>query len=228
MVFIHGLAASAEVWDDQTARLSSQYRVVRYDLRAHGQSESVDRPCTRSELASDLVGLLDEIGIERAVLVGHSAGGVIAMQTVVDHPTRVGGLVLVGTASECNAKAADWYARTAEAARREGGGAALAAMGLKGRTANVPEGRGFAWVALAMRSLHEDPLTERLRSLDVPTLILVGEKDFLGVGGSVILNRAIAGSRLEIMAARGHGVYLEDPEGFAARLARFLSGLGPN
>ncbi|RMF23023.1 MAG: hypothetical protein D6760_06230 [Deltaproteobacteria bacterium] len=54
-------------------------------------------------------------------------------------------------------------------------------------------------------------------------LIIVGERDFLGVGGSVILHRAIACSELEIVPGRGHGVYLEDPDWFAERLRRFLA-----
>ena len=77
-----------------------------------------------------------------------------------------------------------------------------------------------------LAGLNDRPLTERLRSLDVPTLIVVGENDFLGVGGSVILSRALAGSELEIVAGRGHGIYIEDPDGFAKRLAGFVAGLG--
>jgi pimeloyl-ACP methyl ester carboxylesterase len=224
-VFVHGLAATADVWREQAERLRGSYRVVRYDLRSHGASEAIDLPCTRSDLASDLVAVLDRAGIERAVLVGHSAGGVVAMQTALDHPSRVSGLVLVGTASECNAKTAGWYERTAATARQQGGAAAVEAMGLKGRAAVAPDGPGFAWVALAMRSLHEDPLTSRLEGLRVPTLILVGERDFLGVGGSVILSRSIRGSQLEILPGRGHGLYLEDPGGFGERLERFLESL---
>jgi 3-oxoadipate enol-lactonase len=225
VVFVHGLAATADVWREQAERLKLAYRVVRYDLRSHGASDPADLPCTRSDLASDLVAVLDCIGIESAVLVGHSAGGVVAMQTALDHPGRVSGLVLVGTASECNAKTADWYERTAATARQQGGVAAVEAMGLRGRTAVAPDGPGFAWVALAMRSLHEDPLTSRLEEIRVPTLVLVGERDFLGVGGSVILSRSIQGSQLEILPGRGHGIYLEDPQGFAERLVRFLAAL---
>ena len=73
-----------------------------------------------------------------------------------------------------------------------------------------------------MASLNVDPLTEALRAVAVPALILVGEKDFLGVGGSVISSRAIAAAELEILPGRGHGVHLEDPHGFAQRVVRFL------
>jgi pimeloyl-ACP methyl ester carboxylesterase len=222
VAFVHGLGASSAVWQGQASRLYDRFRVVRYDLRSHGSSRAVDQPCSRSDLATELIEVLDAATVERAFIVGHSAGGVIAMHTALEHPDRVLGLVLVGTASECNDKTAAWYEQTAATARERGGAEAVRAMGLRSRGASDPDGRGFAHLALAMRTLNSEPLTERLRGLQVPTLIIVGEKDFLGVGGSVILSRAIAGSELEIVAGRGHGIYLEDPEWFAARVTRFF------
>jgi len=223
VVFVHGLAASKEAWGAIADRLAGHHGVLRYDLRGHGDSAPVDTPCERSHLAQDLVALLDHLGVSTAVLVGHSAGGVVAMQTALDFPARVSGLVLVGTASACNERTAEWYAVTAEKARGEGGEAAMKAMGVRRSDARVPDGRTFAHVALAMRSLSYDPLTERLRGVRVPTLIIVGEKDFLGVGGSVILSRVLPDAELEIRTARGHGVYLEEPQWFAERIDGFIT-----
>lgn len=221
-MLIHGLAASKEAWDGVSKSLEARFRVLRPDLRGHGESEPTHDPCSRSELAAELIGLLDGLAIGRAVLIGHSAGGVIAMQTVVDRPDRVAALVLIGTASLCNERTAAWYADTAAKARTEGGSAAMSAMGVRRADVPVPDGATFAEVATAMASLREDPLTESLRAVAVPTLIVVGEKDFLGAGGSVILSRTIAESELEILPGRGHGVHLEDPAWLAARVSRFL------
>ena len=80
VTFVHGLAASAGVWQGQAERLSDRFRVLRYDLRSHGGSSAIDAPCALGDLAADLVGLLDALGIERTVVVGHSAGGVVAIQ----------------------------------------------------------------------------------------------------------------------------------------------------
>ena len=222
VVFVHGLAATSRVWQGQAERLRDAFRVVRYDLRSHGESESMAAPCTRTDLATDLLGVLDGLAIERAFIVGHSAGGVIAMHMALEHAERVRGLVLVGTASECNDKTAAWYESIARIAREQGGAPAVKAMGLRSDAAPPPDGVGFAELALAMRTLNREPLTRRLAELAMPVLIIVGEKDFLGVGGSVILSRAIRGSELEIVPARGHGIYIEDPDWFAARLRGFF------
>jgi 3-oxoadipate enol-lactonase len=222
VVFVHGLAASSRVWQGQAERLRDAFRVVRYDLRSHGESDASAVPCTRGDLATELVHVLDALAIDRAFVVGHSAGGVIAMHTALEHPDRVRGLVLVGTASECNDKTAAFYESSARTAREEGGAKVVKAMGLRSDAAPVPDGAGFAELALAMRTLNREPLTKRLAELALPVLIIVGEKDFLGVGGSVILSRAIRGSELEIVPARGHGIYIEDPDWFAARLRGFF------
>jgi len=224
VTFIHGLGSSLSTWEGQAERLCGRYRVLRYDLRSHGAGEAVDEPCSRSDLAADLYRLLDALGIARTALIGHSAGGVIAMHGALEYRKRVSALVLVGTASECNDKTAAWYEETAKRAVRSGVGSAMAAMGVRSQSA-CPDARGFAHLARAMSSLNHDPVTEALRSLDCPTLIVVGENDFLGVGGSVILSRAIAGSRLEIVPDRGHGIHLEDPDAFAAMLTGFLGSL---
>lgn len=223
VTFVHGLAASLGIWAGQAECLRDRFRVLRYDLRAHGATSSLDVACSRHDLAADLVGLLDALGIERSALVGHSAGGVIVQQTAVDFPSRVSALGLIGTASECNDKTAAWYSSCIAIARSEGGAAVMKAMGMKPERSPVPDGAGMAPVIEAMRTLNVDPLTSALRSVMAPTLIIVGDQDFLGVGGSVILSRTIACSELEIVPGRGHGIYLEAADWFAERLGGFLA-----
>ncbi len=221
LAFVHGIAASLEVWAGQAERLSDAYRVLSFDLRAHGSTTAVDRPVTRHDLAADLVGLLDALSIETAFVAGHSAGGVIAMQAALDFPGRVAGLGLVGTASACNDKTTAWYGECIELGRTEGGEAVMRTMGMKPDDGPVPDGVGLGHLVGAMRTLNADPLTERLKGLRVPTLIVVGDRDFLGAGGSVILSRTIEGSELDIVEGRRHGIFLEDPDWVAERVRRF-------
>jgi len=222
VVFVHGLAASRRVWKGQVDRLRDRYDTICIDLRSHGASPAVDSPCTRTDLVNDLIGVLDRENVARAAIVGHSAGGVVAMQAAVEHPQRVSALVLVGTASECNDKTAAWYAKTADICAAEGGEKGMKAMGMRAGSAPVPDGRGMAHVCRAMRTLNADPLTRAVSEIAAATLIIVGEKDFLGVGGSVILSRAIDNSELEIVPDRGHGIYVEAADWFAERVSGFL------
>jgi pimeloyl-ACP methyl ester carboxylesterase len=79
----------------------------------------------------------------------------------------------------------------------------------------------------AMATLHTAPLTADLDRIRCPALVVVGEKDFLGVGGSVIVSRRVASPCLEIVPERGHAIFHEDPDGFARLVAGFLDSLRP-
>lgn len=227
IVLTHGLAATGETWAAQVEGLSPSFRVVTWDLRGHGRSPSAPGDCRLSDLANDLVSVLDSAAIDRAVVLGHSAGGVVAMQFALDHADRCAGLVLVGTASECNAKANEFYETLAKIAVERGMAPVRRRLGLGTNESEAEEAdpETFAKVARVMANLHRQPLTSRLGEIRCPTLIIVGEKDFLGAGGSVILSRNIAGSELHIVPERGHGIFLEDPKGFNELVARFLRRL---
>ena len=168
--------------------------------------------------------MLDDAGVERAVILGHSAGGVVAMQFALDHPQRAQGLVLVGTASECNDRARDFYTELAAIAEARGMEPVYRRLGVGAEQArqSPTDAATFAQVARAMASLNQAPLTPRLKEIACPAMMIVGEKDFLGAGGSVILQRNLPGSTLHIVPERGHGIFLEDPAGFNALLLEFL------
>jgi 3-oxoadipate enol-lactonase len=223
LVLTHGLAASGETWRAQVDGLSPRRRIVTWDLRGHGRSPSPSGAYEIADLADDLREVLDSSHTERAVVLGHSAGGVIAMQFALRYPERTSGLVLVGTASECNERAHQFYEDLAAIAEERGMASVHKRLGLgadyQGPAANPA---AFAKVARCMGNLLHAPLTPRLGEIRCPTLLIVGEKDFLGAGGSVILSRHIAGSELHIVPERGHGIFLEDPAGFNALIERFL------
>jgi len=225
VVLTHGFGATAETWRGQVPALAAAgYRVLTWDLRSHGRSGSPDEPVTLHALAEDLAALVRAIG-GPAHALGHSAGGVVTMQLALDHPELVRSLVLVGTASEANAKAHAWYESLATTAEVEGGAAVLKKLGSRDPADEPPEPTGFAKIARAMGNLHVAPLTSALEAVRCPTFVIVGEKDFLGVGGSVIVSRRIAGARLEIVPGGVHALFHQDPAGFNARLLDFLGSL---
>jgi pimeloyl-ACP methyl ester carboxylesterase len=96
LVFVHGWTANRHRWDHQVAHFSTTRRVVRLDLRGHGESGGAGVK-TIDELAADVLALLDHLKIERCVLVGHSMGGMIAQTIALAHPGRVERMVLVNS-----------------------------------------------------------------------------------------------------------------------------------
>lgn len=222
LVLTHGLASSSATWGLQVEAFAPHFRVVTWDLRAHGRSGSPDEPCTLAALAGDLAAVVDAAGGGEVYVLGHSAGGVVTMRFAIDFPQLVRSLVLVSTASECNARAHAYYESLAETAERDGGAAVVRLLGTRAEATVDPEPRGFARVARAMGGLHTAPLTAELEALRCPALIVVGEKDFLGVGGSVIVSRRVANARLAIVPGLGHAIFREDPAGFNRLVLDFL------
>lgn len=96
VVLIHALTSNLAVWlgTPLVYALAEQYRVTLYDLRGHGQSEIAPAGYTSADMAQDLNGLLEHLAIARAVLVGHSFGGVVAMHHAALFPGRVAAVIL--------------------------------------------------------------------------------------------------------------------------------------
>jgi pimeloyl-ACP methyl ester carboxylesterase len=223
VVLTHGLGSSGATWSALVAALAPRYRVVVWDLRSHGQSDSPDEACPLAVLGADLAAIVGTGGGGPVHVLGHSAGGVIAMRFAIDHPESLRSVTLVGTSSECNARAVAYYESLAETAERDGGAAAARRLGPRDETIPPPEGPGFARVARAMGLLHTAPITAELAGVRCPALVVVGEKDPLGVGGSVIISRRLPHARLEIVPERGHSIFREDAQGFARLVLGFLA-----
>jgi pimeloyl-ACP methyl ester carboxylesterase len=97
LVLAHGLLMDGQMFGPQIEALSSRCRIITWDARCHGQTETTDDPFTYEDLAEDLRGLLDHLGIARAVIGGMSQGGFIALRFALNHPERVAALILMST-----------------------------------------------------------------------------------------------------------------------------------
>lgn len=123
VVLANSLGATHRMWDAQAEALAQHVRVVRYDTRGHGDSPVPAGPYSIDDLADDLVGLLDTLGVERAHLVGLSLGGMTAMRAAARHPERVDRMVLLCTSAHLTPTSA-WTDRAATV--REQGASAVA------------------------------------------------------------------------------------------------------
>jgi 3-oxoadipate enol-lactonase len=99
LVLSNSLGSNADMWALQIPALARHFRVLRYDTRGHGKSSTPEGPYQVAQLAGDVAGLLDHLGIERAHFCGLSMGGPTGLTLALDHPGRVDKLVLCNTAA---------------------------------------------------------------------------------------------------------------------------------
>lgn len=223
---LHGLVDRLEIWDRIAAPLSERGRVARLDQRGHGESEAPPGPYRREDLAADVSAVIHALGAEQTVLVGHSMGGIVSMATALAHPEQVAGLVLIGTASQCNEKIAGWYERIAQAGERDGNaGLARAIYGEKSVKTIRGDARGIAEVTRTLKSLYEDPLTPKLAGIACPVLLIVGDKDPMGPKASSIIASQFPNAELVTVPDCGHWVHVDEPDAVLEAIDRFLPRL---
>lgn len=97
LVLIHGFPLDHSIWNEVVPLLQATFDVIVPDLRGFGETALGDSPFTMDGLASDIAGLLDQLGLARAAVAGHSMGGYIALAFARNYPTRLSGLGLVAT-----------------------------------------------------------------------------------------------------------------------------------
>jgi pimeloyl-ACP methyl ester carboxylesterase len=97
LVFVNSLGSDWRIWDEVVPHFSGRFFVIRYDKRGHGLSDCPPGPYTIGTLADDLAGLLDDLGVNTAVPIGISVGGMIALAFAARYPPRVPKLVLSNT-----------------------------------------------------------------------------------------------------------------------------------
>ena len=97
LVLLHGYPLDHHLWDDVVPLLKDTFDLIIPDLRGYGESTTVDSPYTMDDLASDIVGLLDHLGIQKTAIAGHSMGGYVALAFARLYPERMSGLGLVSS-----------------------------------------------------------------------------------------------------------------------------------
>jgi len=242
VVFIHGFPFSHAMWQPQIDALQNTYRTITYDIRGHGQTEAGDGQYTIELFVDDLIGILEERKIGKAVFVGLSMGGYIALRLYEREPERFKGLVLCDTRSEADTNEGKIKRAATIAAVKRDGVEAFAQNFVKSVFAeetfeknpdtvntirtiigkNPPLGVAGTLLALASRT----DTTASLTSITVPTLILVGEHDALTpVACAESLKQRIRGSQLHVIPHSAHMSNLENPGAFNATLTGFLNTL---
>lgn len=102
LVFLHGFLENAGMWDFYTAEFSKKYRVITIDLLGHGQSESIGYIHSMEDMADAVQTVLSELRIRKAVFIGHSMGGYVALAFAELYPDHVKGMVLLNSTSRAD------------------------------------------------------------------------------------------------------------------------------
>lgn len=245
LVLIHGLSETRAAWHHQVQEFSRNFRVITYDVRGFGESETGIPEGTPQQFARDVAGLLSNLGIDQACLWGFSMGGVIAMRFTIDYPRMVKALVLASSSCRINRQAVEFFKLRSSLATSDDltGLIDLNTQDAKAcvtedrpdlvqryidlRTSAVQDPKGYANACAAMASLYEHPLTEDLAGIKCPTLVITGERDvFCPPKASSIIQNGIPGSNLRILPGAGHCAHWEQAATFNRIALDFLTRVG--
>jgi 3-oxoadipate enol-lactonase len=241
IVFLHAFPLDRSMWAPQLGALVRQGRCVAPDLRGLGAS-TASAPYSMDQYADDVAALLDALGVAPAVVVGLSMGGYIAFAFWRRHRARARALVLADTrAGPDTDEGRDKRRRLIDVARARGA-ATVAEMQIGSMVGEMTRQRrpevadairammaaapveGIVGALEAMMARPDSTAT--LATIDVPTLILVGEEDALTPPKeSQAMHEKIRGSRLEIIERAGHICNLERPAAFSHVVSEFVEGV---
>ncbi len=241
VVLAHGFAGSARNFGPQARALRDRWRIVRYDARGHARSDAPDDPSlyTPDTFADDLGRVFDGA----AVVGGLSMGAAIAIRFALAHPERVRGLVVAAhpAGAELHRGISAQALAFADAIEHDGleaAGARFAwgpSSGLdpsgarlvrQGFLEHRPHGLIHTLRGVLARLPSLDDLAPRLRRVDVPVLLVVGDRDRASLATSQRLGEEFKYTRMGVIPDAGHVVNLAQPAAFNAVLTEFLEEIG--
>ncbi len=246
LIFLHGIGGDAETWRQQLDGFSRDYRAIAWDMPGYGDSAPLDA-MTFPALIDAVSTLFDRLSIDRAHLVGHSLGGMIAQAFALVNPERLRSLTLVGTSAAFGKRKVgelDLAWKESFIEQRLGPldrGASMAELAPKlvqGLVGEEPDPKAIEQAILAMAAVPEagyrDAIQclatfdneDRLADIETPTLLIAGEKD--PVAPPRVMQRMAEGmpnTHLEVVKGSGHLVHLERPDAFNSLLSDFLKFL---
>ncbi|MCC7487486.1 MAG: 3-oxoadipate enol-lactonase [Burkholderiales bacterium] len=233
----HSLACDLHMWDPQMAGLTGGFRVLRFDTRGHGASSAPKGDYTLEDLADDVKGLLDGLGIRQTHWAGLSMGGMIGQAFALRYPGVFQSMVLADTTSRLPPDAGKMWVDRVRIAREQGMGGLVDATLARWFTGPYRDSRkdvmeriangiratpveGFAGCCHAISKVD---YLDRLKEIKVPALVIVGEHD-LGTPPEAAraIQQNLPGSELAVIASAAHLSNVEQAEAFNKVLTGFL------
>lgn len=250
VVFIHELAGDYRSWEPQLRAFARSHHCVTYSARGylpsavpeHGEAYS------QKQAAADAIGLLDQLGIERAHFVGLSMGGFATVQIGLDYPERVRSLTIAscgsGSEKQFYAEKQAAFHLMSDEVREHGVQAFIRRCEVDATRASFKQQDPRGWQEFcSMLGEHSDlgmsltlryvqgarpslwDLEDQLARIQAPALILCGDQDDPCLVPSLFLLRTLPNARLAVVPGCGHVLNLEAPETFNHLLGQFLASL---
>jgi pimeloyl-ACP methyl ester carboxylesterase len=248
IVFVHEFAGDYRSWEPQLRHFGQRYRAIAFNARGYPPSDvpEAESSYSQNRAADDIAAVLDHLGIALAHIVGLSMGGFATLHFGFRHPHRVRSLVVAGCGSGAEPTQRDGFRAEAElravAILRDGmpAFAEKFAHGPSRVQYENKDPRGFAVFkntlthhsALGSANtmlgcLKERPslydLTDQMKALAVPTLVLVGDEDWPCLAPGILMKQNIPAAALAVMPNCGHGINLEDPAEFNRLVDNFIA-----
>lgn len=239
LIFLNSLGTDLRIWDKLVPHFAGRYQIIRYDKRGHGLSDAPPGPYQLSDHTADLTGLLDHLGLAKAVLVGNSVGGMIALDFAIRHPERVETLILCDTAAKIGT--ADYWHERITAVRSQGiaplAEAILSRWFSPAFAAQQPAAyRGYynmltrtpqEGYAATCEAIRDADLRDQVGQIQGQALVLCGAEDGatppeLVRGLAEGLGRVGTRGRFALIAQAGHIPSIEQPATMAALIHTFL------
>jgi len=242
VVMLHGVTDSWRSFEHVLPHLPDDIRAIAVTQRGHADAPQPDSGYLIEDLAGDVIDLLDELGIDRAVLVGHSMGSWVTQRVAIDHPERVLGVVLAGSFSGRPGDGPGMQELADEMASVRDPVTDKIARDFQESTvaSPLPPGQMDKFVSESMKvparvwnqtfmGFLEVDHVEGLAQLAAPALLIWGEQDaFIPRAVQDVLLGTLPDARLEVYEGVGHAVHWERPERFArdvAAFSRYSAGL---
>ena len=230
LLLSHGYGATAQMWSGNLPALARDRKVITWDIRGHGQSDSPAEADRYSEELSvqDMAAVLDAAGEQAAVIGGLSLGGYLSLAFNIRYPERVTALVLcdTGPGYRRDEPREQWNESAhRRAAQLEAKGLAALGEGAEVKTGRHRSAEGLALAARHILTQRDSSVIDSLVGIKVPTLVLVGANDKPFLAAADVMASKIPGATKAVIPDAGHAANIDQPEAFDKAVLDFLAQL---
>jgi len=237
LIVLHGAYMNIETMGEIIPRLAETHKVYALEFQGHGRTTDIDRPITYRNLADDVAGFMDAVGLKKADIFGYSMGAIAGLQLVIRHPEKVNKLIAASVAYDLDGWQPEFTAAIPQM---------TVEMIVKMPFAEdyrklAPDPDGFPELVKKLIALEKEPMAweKEVKALKTPVLIITGDSDvntlehavamFKLLGGGIMgdMGKPLPASRLAVLPATSHTAVITQTELLPSVIEPFLRGETP-